>query len=759
MKRSLRGSSALVLGVAIGFTSCNRMAGPPPLEGDHSFSLVYSQSNFGNIEPCACNNRTTGGFPRRFAYLEAQREAGRPLLILDSGDSLFTEQHIPAEMEPQARAKASAIARAFVTCGTDAMTFGDLDLRQGGNFLKSLVEKHDLPMVAANVKVRKTGDPLFEPYRIIDRDGVKIAVIGLVAPEVRRIVSTTNEEGATMTTLSKEQHVLLEELFDDRDVLIEDPIEVARDVVAEVRGEAHMVIVLSHMTPRMTKEFAASVEGVDMIVGGHMPTNRVSYGFQAGVLTMTTPMNGTAIGIVDFSMKNGQIVCTDRTEIEGLRDGLPAMEELKEKIVAQYGTEDPDVIQPIDVVTANDLRMLNATLPSIKSEIDKADAGPGSFFIHSDLTLDGKEYPDHPAMSEQVREYRRGLADLYTSDAEPDPAILPATGTQAFVKDSECIQCHKPQYEFWQRTNHSHAWKTMLDYDAQFDLECITCHTVGYMKPGGFDRPDRVGGHENVQCENCHGPGSFHLDGVSFLDRSKIVGAAIRMKCEECHNNEHSPEFQRETYVSRASCPPMDHNEPLIRGALGLARQGVELSLRKDGAKPSFYQAAIEIDLRLGNYQQALDLALEALKKFPARKKLAIGAAWAFDGLGRTGEAIDMLAGTYDEAAPDPAVLEELARLFLHGNDIAARDLGSARAAIEHAISTFAGKEPVWILLFAELLYAEGQIDDAITEVQRVVETMNMRTSPYTDRLEAWTAEKLARTEYLLPAPMPAAGG
>lgn len=756
MNPVLRGLLAPLVVAGLVLASCGGMKGPPPLPGDHAFTLVYSQSNFGNIEPCACNNRTTGGFPRRFAYLEAQRAAGKKLLVLDSGDSLFTEKYVGPEQSGQSRAKASAIARAFSTCGVDAMTFGELDLQAGGNFLKSLVLEHDLPMVAANVKVRKTGETLFDAYRMVDVGDAKVAVIGLVAPEVRRIVSQTNEEGATMTTLSKEQHILLEDLFDDKDVVIEDPIEVARDVVAEVRGQAHMVIVLSHMSPRMTKEFAASVAGVDAIVGGHMPSNQPGYEIKASkTLVVTTPMNGTTLGVVDFVVKDGGLVFQDRTEVETYRERLPRIVALRDQIIAQNGSDDPDVVEANDVESANSLRLLNITIPDVERAIAEADAVPASYFVFDHVTLDGQEYPDDPTMSEQVREYRRGLADIYSDkSAEPNPAIVPGAGAQAFVKDVECIKCHRPQYEFWQRTHHARAWQTMIDYEAQYDLECIVCHTVGYMAPGGFDRPDRVAGYENVQCENCHGPGSFHLDGISFLDSSKIFGDAVRMDCEACHNNEHSPEFQRETYVSRVSCPPIDPNEPLVRGALGLARQGIEKALSKPDAVPKFFQAAIDLDLRLGNHAQALALSREALEKFPDHRKLVIGAAWALDGLGRTGEAIETLTGAYDAEDVDPLVMKELARLFLHGTDPAARDLASSRSLIEYAMTSFGAKDPAWNLLFAELLYAEGSLDDAVVEIERIVDTMKMRTSPYTDRLESWTAEQRARREFALPPPM-----
>jgi 2',3'-cyclic-nucleotide 2'-phosphodiesterase/3'-nucleotidase len=41
-----------------------------------------------------------------------------------------------------------------------------------------------MPFMAANALDKKTGNPYFEPYTIIERQGIKVAVLGLITPGI-----------------------------------------------------------------------------------------------------------------------------------------------------------------------------------------------------------------------------------------------------------------------------------------------------------------------------------------------------------------------------------------------------------------------------------------------------------------------------------------------------------------------------------------------------------------------------------------------
>jgi 2',3'-cyclic-nucleotide 2'-phosphodiesterase/3'-nucleotidase len=66
----------------------------------------------------------------------------------------------------------------------DAGTIGNHDIEAGHAVYDRMVKKDDFPLLAANAVDIATGKPYFKPYRIIEKDGIKIAVLGLVTPAI-----------------------------------------------------------------------------------------------------------------------------------------------------------------------------------------------------------------------------------------------------------------------------------------------------------------------------------------------------------------------------------------------------------------------------------------------------------------------------------------------------------------------------------------------------------------------------------------------
>ncbi len=109
-----------------------------------------------------------------------------------------------------------------------------------------------------------------------------------------------------------------------------------------------------------------------------------------------------------------------------------------------------------------------------------------------------------------------------------------------YVGGAKCATCHSDKAAEWQETGHAHAWATLQSSDHAASY-CNKCHTVDFNEvPGNAGYDDApIAMFENVQCENCHGPGSKHPD-FTAEDRAITVDISAE-NCTTCHSGEHHP--------------------------------------------------------------------------------------------------------------------------------------------------------------------------------------------------------------------------
>ena len=66
----------------------------------------------------------------------------------------------------------------------DATTVGNHDIETGHAVYDRYRSQLNMPFMAANALDKKTGNPYFEPYTIIERQGIKVVVFGLITPGI-----------------------------------------------------------------------------------------------------------------------------------------------------------------------------------------------------------------------------------------------------------------------------------------------------------------------------------------------------------------------------------------------------------------------------------------------------------------------------------------------------------------------------------------------------------------------------------------------
>lgn len=200
--------------------------------------------------------------------------------------------------------------------GYDAMALGNHEFDNPLEVLFKQREWANFPMLSANIYDKATGKRLFQPYQMFDKQGIKIAVIGLTTEDTAKIGNPEYIGG----------------------IEFRDPKEEAKKLIAELKETEHpdLIIAATHMGHYQNGEFGINAPGdvalaryldegdLDMIVGGHSQEpvcmegpNLVTKNFAPGDECKPDMQNGTYIvqafewgkyvGRADYEFRNGEL--------------------------------------------------------------------------------------------------------------------------------------------------------------------------------------------------------------------------------------------------------------------------------------------------------------------------------------------------------------------------------------------------------------------------------------------------------------------
>ncbi|PKP35875.1 MAG: bifunctional metallophosphatase/5'-nucleotidase [Bacteroidetes bacterium HGW-Bacteroidetes-17] len=130
------------------------------------------------------NKPTSASLAQVYTYVQAQRaDKSQSVILLDNGDILQGQPLVYysnfEKTEPE-----HICARVMNYMNYDAATIGNHDIEAGHPVYDKLEKEFKFPWMAANAVNTKTNQPYFKPYTILDRDGIKIAILGLITPGI-----------------------------------------------------------------------------------------------------------------------------------------------------------------------------------------------------------------------------------------------------------------------------------------------------------------------------------------------------------------------------------------------------------------------------------------------------------------------------------------------------------------------------------------------------------------------------------------------
>ena len=153
--------------------------------------------------------------------------------------------------------------------------------------MNEIVDTLDFPFLGANIFDAEWDEPAYEPYKMFERGGAKIAVIGQAFPYM-----PIANPGWMFPGLS----------FGVRE-------ERMREVVAEVRAAgADLVVCLSHNGFDVDRKMAAQVDGIDVVLCGHTHDALPEPVMVNNTLLIASGSNGKFVSRVDLDVRDGQMM-------------------------------------------------------------------------------------------------------------------------------------------------------------------------------------------------------------------------------------------------------------------------------------------------------------------------------------------------------------------------------------------------------------------------------------------------------------------
>ena len=275
-------------------------------EREVKLKVVQTSDIHGNYYPYDFIRRreATGSLARVHALVQKEREAyGKNLILLDNGDILQGQPtayyynyidtvapHLAAEM--------------MNFMGYNAGNMGNHDVETGRTVFDRWAGDCRFPILGANIVDTATGETHFKPYEVLERDGVKIVVLGMITPAIPVWLSENLWKGLR---------------FDDMEETARKWMKIIREqekpdlVIGMFHAGQDAQLMGGKYRENASVEVACNVPGFDIVLMGHdhaRECKRVCNIAGDSVLVMDPASNGVVVSNVDITLKlrDGKVI-------------------------------------------------------------------------------------------------------------------------------------------------------------------------------------------------------------------------------------------------------------------------------------------------------------------------------------------------------------------------------------------------------------------------------------------------------------------
>ena len=245
-----------------------------------------------------------GSLARVSTYLKVLRKQyGDNVILLENGDILqgqptcYYTNFIKPELP-------NAAAEIVNWLGYDAQAVGNHDVETGHAVYDKWISELNCPVLGANIIDNATGQPYVKPYTIIERQGVKVAVIGMITPAIPNWLHEKLWSGMHFEDMSKSAAKWVDIVRNE---------ENADVVIGLFHSGWNGGISTLHYNEDETEYIARNIPGFDIIFFGHDHNPRevvVKNSDDKDVLCLDPSCNAMYVADADvrLTLKDGKVV-------------------------------------------------------------------------------------------------------------------------------------------------------------------------------------------------------------------------------------------------------------------------------------------------------------------------------------------------------------------------------------------------------------------------------------------------------------------
>lgn len=267
----------------------------------------------------------SGSLSRVATYVDSlRRQYGDRLLLFDNGDILQGQPtcYYCNYINPKMENVAASIVNYM---NYDVQVIGNHDIETGHEVYDKWISEVNCPMLGANIIENATGKPYLQPYAIFIREGVKIAVLGLITTAIPYWLNENLWEGLHFEEMvgSAQRWVKYLKENEQPDIII---------------GLFHAGLKGGIETPEYsenpTLEVAEKVDGFDLILYGHDHVRHIQTAYSPNgsqVLLINPSSNAYYVGDAQITMTfEGNKITSKKVsgEIRDVRD-LPVSDDFE----------------------------------------------------------------------------------------------------------------------------------------------------------------------------------------------------------------------------------------------------------------------------------------------------------------------------------------------------------------------------------------------------------------------------------------------